>query len=140
MLKSKRAEIRETLLLNDNGKVVRSVTNIINVLEHDPELEGVLRKNLLTDRVDVVKSTPWNKNVHCFEDDDLHQVALIMEGYGILNSNPQVDSAIRIVAGRNKFHPIQDKLNALVWDKTPRVAKHYIIFLDVRKLNWYMRH
>lgn len=116
-------------MLNDNGKVVRSVTNIITILELDPELEGVFRKNMLTDRVDVVKSTPWNKGIHCFEDDDLHQVALIMESYGILNSNPQVDSAIRIVAAKYKFHPIQDKLNALKRDKTPRVSKALHHFL-----------
>lgn len=116
-------------MLNDNGKVVRSVTNVIEVLERDPVLEGVFRKNLLTDRVDVVKSTPWNEKAHCFEDDDLHQVALLMEGYGILNSNPQVDSGIRIVAGRNKYHPIQDKLNSLEWDRIPRVAKALHFFL-----------
>lgn len=58
MLRLKRAEIRETLALNDNGKVIRSVKNVISILEQDPILEGAFRKNLLTDRVDVVNSTP----------------------------------------------------------------------------------
>ena len=93
MLRLKRAEIRETLALNDNGKVIRSVKNVISILEQDPILEGAFRKNLLTDRVDVVNSTPWNENAHCIEDDDLHQVALIMEDYGILNAGQQVVSA-----------------------------------------------
>ncbi len=125
----KRAEIRETLALNDNGKVIRSVKNVISILEQDPILEGAFRKNLLTDRVDVVNSTPWNENAHCIEDDDLHQVALIMEDYGILNAGQQVVSGIRIVASEYKFHPIQDKLNALEWDGVPRVAKALHHFL-----------
>lgn len=114
---------------NDRDKVVRSVTNIIFILEHDLELVGAFRKNLLTDRVNVVRETSWNKNNHCFEDDDLHQVALIIEEYGILNANQQIDSAIRIVAAKNKFHPIQDKLNSLEWDGVPRVAKALHHFL-----------
>lgn len=125
----KRAEIRETLILNDNGKIMRCVMNVITILENDPELEGGFRKNLLTDRVDVVKSMHWNSKTHCFADDDLHQLALIMEEYGILNSNQQVDSAVRIVAAEREFHPIWDKLNTLVWDKTPRVAKALHHFL-----------
>ena len=109
--------------------MIRSVKNVISILEQDPILEGAFRKNLLTDRVDVVNSTPWNENAHCIEDDDLHQVALIMEDYGILNAGQQVVSGIRIVASEYKFHPIQDKLNALEWDGVPRVAKALHHFL-----------
>lgn len=127
-MKSKRAEIRETLIVNENGKVMRGVKTIISILEQDPILEGIFRRNLLTDRVDVVKSTPWNKRAHCF-DDDLHQVALIMEDYGIRNSNSQVEGGIRIVAAEYKFHPIQDKLNSLEWDGISRVANALHHFL-----------
>lgn len=132
-MKSKRAEIRESLQLNDNGKVVRSVTNIIYILENDPELEGIFRKNLLTDRIDVVKETKWNSNMHSFDDDDLHQVALIMEEYGIINTNQMIDSGIRIVAAKEKYHPIRDKLNSLVWDGIPRVSSALAHFLGCEK-------
>ena len=122
-------EISEALCRNDSGKLVKSVSNIIYILEHDSEFVGLFKKNLLTDRVDVVKATYWNEKAHCFDDDDLHHVALAMEGYGLIGVNQQVDSAVRIVAGKNKFHPIIDKLNSLVWDGVPRVGKALHHFL-----------
>lgn len=122
-------EIYEELDKNENGKIVRKVANVIYVLEHDSQLCGLFRKNLLTDRVDVVQPTPWNPDEHCFSDEDLNHIVLLMEYYGIINCDSMIDKAITIVAGRNKFHPIRDKLNSLEWDGTPRVEHALYHFL-----------
>lgn len=119
---SVKTEISEGLGRTDKGNVIKKIANVIYVLEHDPELCGLFRKNLLTDRVDVIKPTPWNNEEHCFVDEDLNHIALLMEDYGLINCDSMIDKAIKIVAGRNEYHPIRDKLNSLVWDGTPRVA------------------
>ena len=39
------------------------------------------------------------------------------ETYGLTNEK-KIDNAIGIVANENKYHPIRDYLNTLVWDGT----------------------
>ncbi len=136
LLKSKRAEIRESLIVNDSGKVVRSLTNLTYILEQDPELSGVFGLNLLTNRVDVIKEVYWNKRNHPFDDDDLFHLALIIEEYGIINAKDMIDNAVHIVAKEHQFHPIIDKLESLEWDGVPRVAKalHHFLGADESEL------
>lgn len=121
-MKSIRTQIRELLTTSDNGKVVRSLNNMLYILEHDPELADVFRLNMLTDRVDVVSDVSWKKGKHPLDDDDINNTALIMEDYGIINANNMLDNAIRLIAGKKQYHPIKDKLEALEWDGVPRVA------------------
>ena len=122
LMKSIRMQIAESLETNRNGNVNRSLTNLLYILEHDPELAEVFRLNVLTDRVHVSDEVPWKQGKHPFNDDDLNNVALRIEDYGIINANNMLDNAIRLVAGLHEFHPIKDKLEALEWDGVPRVA------------------
>ena len=132
-LKQIRADVRELLEVNERGVVRKTRRNCMTVLECDPVLKGKLKKNLLTGRVDVVGETPWRKDTHTLEDDDLHQIYLILEEYEIVGADKLVDSAVRLVASDNEYHPIRQRLEALVWDGTPRVADAMRHFLGVEK-------
>lgn len=118
-----------SLITNESGKVVRSLTNLTYILEHDPQVKEVFKLNCLTDRVDVVGEVYWNKENHPFDDDDLYHLAMMMEDYGIYNAKDMIDNAVRIKAREKHFHPIKDKLEALEWDGIPRVAhalRHFL--------------
>ena len=50
------------------------------------------------------------------------------ETYGLTNEK-KIDNAIGIVANENKYHPIRDYLNTLVWDGTERIRfclRHFL--------------
>ena len=132
-LKQIRADVRELLEVNERGVVRKTRRNCMTVLECDPVLKGKLKKNLLTGRVDVVGETPWRNDTNTLEDDDLHQIYLILEEYEIVGADKLVDSAVRLVAADNEYHPIRDRLEALVWDGTPCVADAMRHFLGVEK-------
>ena len=48
-------------------------------------------------------------------DTDMKYILRRMEKYGIF-SEKKIESAIRIVANENRYHPIRDYLNGLQWD------------------------
>ncbi|ATO98425.1 hypothetical protein CG447_00015 [Faecalibacterium duncaniae] len=53
------------------------------------------------------------------------------ENYG-LTSEKKVQSAIKIVANENRYHPVRDYLNSLQWDGTERIryALHHFLGAD----------
>ena len=61
------------------------------------------------------------------------------ENYG-LTSEKKVQSAIKIVANENRYHPVRDYLNSLQWDGTERIryALHHFLG-DVYKRQGYRR-
>ncbi len=56
----------------------------------------------------------------------------IEENYGISNSNV-IEKAIQIIANENRYHPIRDLLNDLVWDGTNRLEDMLSHFFGVEK-------
>ena len=48
-------EIRNSLEQSEKGKVYNTAANYKRVLQYDPLLKGAIRKNLLTERIDIVK-------------------------------------------------------------------------------------
>ena len=104
------AEIRETLEGTQKGGVKR-----------DPLFRGALRLNLLTEQIDIVKPLGWERTSATLTDMDMNYLLLYLEeNYG-LTSEKKVQSAIKIVANENRYHPVRDYLNSLQWDGTERI-------------------
>ena len=47
--------VRGSLDSTDNGTVKNSIRNCLTVFQNDPKLEGAIRYNILTERIDIVK-------------------------------------------------------------------------------------
>ena len=91
------------------------------------------RLNLLTDRVDIVRDLGWRRNTSALTDTDVKYLLLYFEqNYG-LTSEKKMTAALSIVANENCYHPIQDVLNGLVWDGTPRIRSclHHFLGAEV---------
>jgi len=48
-------EVRGSLDLTDNGAIKNSIRNCLTVFQNDPVLQGAVRYNILTERIDIVK-------------------------------------------------------------------------------------
>lgn len=47
-------EVRGSLDLTDNGAIKNSIRNCLTVFQNDPVLQGAVRYNILTERIDMV--------------------------------------------------------------------------------------
>lgn len=101
----------------------------MTVLQQDPLLSGAVAYNILTDRIDLVKNIGYERTGSAMTDTDMRYIRLRMEeAYG-LTSEKKIMDAVGIVANENRYHPIRDYLNGLVWDGTERIryALHHFL-------------
>ena len=99
-------EVRGSLDSTDNGAVKNSIRNCLTVFQNDPKLEGAIRYNILTERIDIVKPLWWSKPTTTLNDTDLNYLMLYLEDQYTLTSEKKIQKAISIVADCNKYHPI----------------------------------
>ena len=114
-------EVRGSLDLTDNGAIKNSIRNCLTVFQNDPYLQGAVRYNILTERIDIVKPLWWSKQTATLNDTDLNYLMLYLEDKYALTSEKKIQKAISIVADCDKYHPIRDYLNSLEWDGTERI-------------------
>ena len=125
-------EVRQSLSVTDKGKTANTIDNCRIVFCCDPLLRDAIRLNLLTDRVDIVQDLGWRRNTSALTDTDVKYLLLYFERNYELTSEKKITDALSIVANENCYHPIQDALNSLVWDGTPRIRSclHHFLGAD----------
>ena len=122
-------EVRGSLDLTDSGAIKNSIRNCLTVFQNDPYLQGAVRYNMLTERIDIVKPLWWSKQTATLNDTDLNYLMLYLEDKYGLTSEKKIQKAISIIADCNKYHPIRDYLNSLEWDGTERIRYALTRFL-----------
>ena len=114
-------EVRAGLDQSQKGKVYNTATNYRRVLQDDPLLKGAIRKNLLTERIDIVKPLGWYRESSTLTDVDIKYLLLYIEqNYG-LTVEKKIEDAVKVIANANRYHPVCDFLNSLVWDGKERI-------------------
>ena len=121
-------DVKEMLAKHSNGEIQRTIQNCITILQNDHVLADAIRLNLLSERIDIVKPVGWPRSGKTLNDTDMKYILRRMEKYGI-SSEKKIESAIRIVANENRYHPIRDYLNSLKWDGTERIPHVLYHFL-----------
>ena len=131
-------EIHEALEKTGKGAVKQSITNARFALEYDPVLADAIRFNEMTERIDIVKDLPWKRDGTIMDDMDEAYILQYLEENYELSQDKKIAKAITVVAGENRYHPVRDKLNSLVWDNTPRVyhALHHFFGAEENELNY----
>ena len=94
---------------------------------NDPfEFEHIALKGAQNDARQYYLNKQQELEVCCFS-----ALLYLEENYG-LTSEKKVQSAIKIVANENRYHPVRDYLNSLQWDGTERIryALHHFLGAD----------
>lgn len=131
-------QVKESLEAYQKGGVKNSIGNCVKVLKNDPKLRGAIAKNLLTERVDIIKPLWWERTGSTITDTDMNYLLLYLEeNYGLTNEN-KVLKAIDIVANENSYHPIRDYLDQLQWDGKERIryALHRFLGSEESEYNY----
>ncbi|MCD8375050.1 MAG: virulence-associated E family protein [Oscillospiraceae bacterium] len=115
------AQLNELLTLTDRGRVKQSKRNCVTVFENDPLLKGAIRHNILTGRTDIVKPLGWERLSDAITDTDMSRLFLYFEDNYELTNEKNIERAVQITADMNRYHPIRDYLNSLVWDGEERI-------------------
>lgn len=103
------------------GKIYNTAANYKKVLQHDPMLKGAIRKNLMTERIDIVKPLGWYRDSTTLTDVDIKNLLLYFEeNYG-LTVEKKIEDMVKVVANENRYHPVCDFLNSLQWDGQERI-------------------
>mgnify|MGYP000584505483 FL=1 len=114
-------QVRSSLEQTEKGKVSNATANYKRVFQLDPLLKGAIRKNLLTERVDIVKPLGWYRDSPTLTDVDIKYLLLYFEeNYG-LTIEKKIQDAVMVIANENRYHPVRDFLNALQWDGIERI-------------------
>ncbi|CUP39877.1 virulence-associated E family protein [Fusicatenibacter saccharivorans] len=125
-------EVKSMLESTEKGGVRNSIRNCLTVFQNDPLLSGAIAKNLLTERIDIIKPIGYHRTGTAITDTDMNYLLLYLEETYGLTSEKKIAAAIGIVANENGYHPIRDYLNGLSWDGTERIRTclHHFLGAD----------
>ena len=120
-----------TLKKNDKGKILPTIANCMIVLENDPQLKGRFGYNEVAYTKTIETPVPWD-DAQCtrqLADVDYSQFAAYLEvNYGISCKEKAID-AIANICSANRYNPITEWLNGLVWDGQSRIRGLLPLFL-----------
>ena len=89
-----REEIRDRLELTQQGKPANTAMNYKTVFQNDPLLKGAIRKNLLTERTDIVKPLGWYRESSTLTDVDIKYLLLYFEEHYGLTVEKKIEDGL----------------------------------------------
>lgn len=115
----------------EKGGVRNSIQNCLTVFQYDPVLSGAVAKNLLTERIDLLKPIGRKRRTggKAMTDTDMKYIRLYLEKTYGLTSEKKIADAADLAADANGYHPIRDYLKGLSWDGTERIRfclRHFL--------------
>jgi len=113
------------------GAISKTTKNIEIILENDPKLKDGFGLNEFSQRVVLKKDLPWREiaDYGFWTDGDSANLRVYLEThYGIYVIQKTYDAFEKVIE-RNKFNPVRDYLDGLVWDGAERVDTLLVTYL-----------
>ncbi len=108
-----------------------TIDNVWIILEHDPLLKGKFALNRFAGRGEVLGALPWDARTQrrLWDDNDNEGMYWYMERYHHITGNGKIDGALSLHSTAHAFNEIQDYLQGLTWDRTPRLDTLFVDYL-----------
>ena len=119
------------LKVTEKGGLASCIENVVVILNGDPALSGCVAYNEMTCNVVAVRSLPWRRvrGESQWTDSDDADLRFYLERVYGLTGKDKIFDGLNVVAMANKFHPVRDYLDGLVWDGVPRLERLLVDFL-----------
>ena len=119
------------LQTTQQGAIKPTIDNIRIILENDPLLAGRFALNKFAGRGEVLGALPWEPDSkrRLWSDTDINGIYWYLEKRYDITKRSNIDAALDIHANTHAFNEVQDYINALVWDGTPRLDTLFTDYL-----------
>ena len=123
---------RSGLRLNNRGVPLGNLRNAIFALRNAPEWRNVLAYDAFAARVITQNAPPWgDRGGEAWTDEHDSRACEWLQDQGIPAAPGVVGRAVQTVARENCVHPVRQYLQALKWDRTPRLDTWLTRYLGV---------
>lgn len=114
------------LKFNENGQYLKTIENILTVLEHDPLIRDRFYHDEFSNRPVVCGVFPWEngnayKGERPWENVDDAGLRWYMETVYKITGKERIYDAMALYAKKHSRHKIKEYLSALRWDGVPRI-------------------
>lgn len=114
------------LKFNENGQYLKTIENILTVLEHDPLIRDRFYHDEFGNRPVVCGVFPWEngnayKGERPWENVDDAGLRWYMETVYKITGKERIYDAMELYAKRHNRHKIKEYLSGLKWDGVPRI-------------------
>lgn len=100
-------------------KILQMVRNFEIVMENDIRFTGKIKFDEFSQQAYLIGAVPWELSKNNYRAwssyDDSALFSILQSDYGLTSRNDYFD-ALKNVAMRNRFHPVREILDSLVWD------------------------
>lgn len=106
----------------DKGEVKGIRENVYFAFNEDPLLQGIVRFNEFSHRIDKMRPAPWGgKDGRWSPLDDLRLANYLAEAHGLIVANPMtIEQAVMMTANDAAYNPLKEQFEALQWDGVVR--------------------
>lgn len=113
----------EQLSRDGNGRIAKTINNVVLVLENDPLLKGKIVTDEFASCGLILGKVPWSKNTEKrrWQDEDDAGFYNYMELFYGITGREKLDSALLIVSSQNKINAVKEYLKGLKWDGVKRL-------------------
>ena len=120
------------LTISSTGGYEKTLNNTLLIMQHVEELHGCAMKDDFSNRIYAAAELPWRTERGFWSDADTTELRRHLEThYKYRPSKQDVKDAVVALAVQQRFHPVRDYLNGLVWDGCQRLDRLFIDYLGV---------
>jgi len=130
--KAIRKAIIQKCRLGDGGKIIPNLYNLDVIFDLDPSLKGAIARNEFRAETMQMRPLPGMRakvkaegNVWT-DSAEIHIKAYLERVYKVTCATKLIHEGSDLVADKNRFHPITEYLDSLVWDGEPRAESLFV--------------